>query len=39
MQRLEQIITAVRNEGDAAVRRYTEQFDRVKLDEFRVPEC
>jgi histidinol dehydrogenase len=35
---VKQIISAVRSEGDAAVRRYTEQFDRIKLDEFRVPE-
>jgi histidinol dehydrogenase len=32
------IITTVRNEGDSAVRRYTEQFDHIKLDEFRVAE-
>jgi histidinol dehydrogenase len=36
---VKQIITAVRSEGDAAVRRYTEQFDRIKLDEFRVPDA
>jgi histidinol dehydrogenase len=35
---VKEMITAVRQEGDAAVRRYTEQFDRVKLGEFRVPE-
>lgn len=36
---VKEMIAAVRNEGDAAVRRYTEQFDRVKLDEFRVAEA
>jgi len=36
---VKEIITAVRNEGDAAVSRYTEQLDRVKLDEFRVAEA
>jgi histidinol dehydrogenase len=36
---VKQVITAVRSEGDSAVRKYTEQFDRVKLDEFRVPDA
>ncbi|MEO7775608.1 MAG: histidinol dehydrogenase [Steroidobacteraceae bacterium] len=31
-----QIIAAVRAEGDAAVRRYTQQFNQVELDELRV---
>ncbi len=36
---VKEMITAVRNEGDAAVRTYTEQFDRVKLGEFRVADA
>ena len=31
------ILDAVRNEGDTAVRRFSQQFDRVELDELRVP--
>lgn len=33
------VIDAVRREGDAAVRRFTEQFDRARLAEFRVSEA
>lgn len=33
-----EILAAVRKEGDAAIRRYTEQFDGVKLDQFRIPD-
>ncbi len=36
---VKELITAVRNEGDAAVRRFTEQFDGVKLADFRVAEA
>ena len=32
MKRSASIVEAVRQEGDAALLRYTEQFDRVKLD-------
>lgn len=32
------ILAAVRAEGDAALRRFTEQFDRVSLERFRVTE-
>lgn len=32
------ILEAVRTEGDAAVRRFTSQFDKVELEEFRVPD-
>jgi histidinol dehydrogenase len=31
------VIAAVRARGDAALRDYTERFDRVRLDDFRVP--
>ena len=31
------VIAAVRSRGDAALRDYTERFDRVRLDDFRVP--
>lgn len=31
------ILTAVRRDGDAAVRRYTESFDQVRLDELALP--
>jgi histidinol dehydrogenase len=33
------IIDAVREEGDAALRRYAEMFDRVRVDELRVSEA
>ncbi len=32
-----QVLAEVRKRGDAAVREYTERFDRVALDRFRVP--
>lgn len=32
------ILQAVKQEGDAAVRRFTEQFDRIQLPEMRVTE-
>jgi histidinol dehydrogenase len=32
------VIGAVRSKGDAALREYTERFDHVRLDNFRVPE-
>src|SRR5437868_334988 len=32
------VIGAVRARGDAALREYTERFDHVRLDDFRVPE-
>ncbi len=34
-----EILAAVRAEGDAAVRRFTKQFDHVDLEEFRVPDA
>ena len=33
------ILAAVRDEGDEAVRRYTEEFDRVRVEELRVPQA
>jgi histidinol dehydrogenase len=33
------ILAAVRDEGDAAVRRFTKEFDRVEVDELRVPDA
>src|SRR5262249_33553325 len=33
------ILAAVREEGDAAVRRFTKEFDRVELEELRVPDA
>ena len=32
------VIGAVRSRGDAALREYTERFDHVRLDDFRVPQ-
>lgn len=32
-----EIVSAVRDEGDAALKRYSERFDRVSLDAWRVP--
>src|SRR5436309_1586808 len=32
------VIAAVRARGDDALRDYTERFDRVRLDDFRVPD-
>jgi len=32
-----QVLAEVRKRGDEAVREYTERFDRVRLDQFRVP--
>src|SRR5680860_297944 len=32
-----EIVAAVREQGDAAVRRLTQRFDEVELDELRVP--
>lgn len=37
-QAVKDIIEGVRAEGDAAVRRYTEQFDRTKVDQFLLSE-
>ncbi len=37
-RRVADILGAVRKEGDAAVRRYTEKFDGAALDAFEVPE-
>ncbi|OXM85016.1 histidinol dehydrogenase [Paenibacillus rigui] len=36
---VQRIIETVRREGDAALRRYAEQFDRVTVDELRVSEA
>ena len=33
-----EIVHSIKTEGDAALRRYTEQFDRVILDDWRVPQ-
>jgi histidinol dehydrogenase len=33
------ILAAVRDEGDAAVRRFTKEFDRVDVEELRVPDA
>ncbi len=34
---VDEIISAVRNEGDAALQRFTQQFDGANLDDFRLP--
>ena len=34
-----QVLAEVRKRGDAAVREYTERFDRVTIDRFRVPQA
>src|SRR5687767_11944695 len=36
---VQRIVDAVRSEGDAAVRRYTELLDRVQLDDLLVPDA
>jgi histidinol dehydrogenase len=36
-RRVEEILAAVRDEGDAAVRRFSERFDGVALEDYRVP--
>jgi histidinol dehydrogenase len=36
-QAVARILAAVRDEGDAALRRWTELFDKVRLDDFAVP--